>query len=281
LTRIDPPSTPELLDWIDPRRVHDLSEPLDRRVDRLLHDLRDHFAARQVGVLFLVRQRPIPDDVALGWRPAWIHSTRDASSLRRIKALARALQWVPRVDLPGRKAGFRDRPGASLLRTSELPSGSSHRWLGRLSNVAERIGVECPISPTICGLFLIDRDDSQAAFDPAELDVADRAAPFLVRALSPWATELGLTDGVLLSAREREVQRCLLMGATEAEGAETLGLRPSSFHQIVVKLYRKRGLHSRGELAARFLAPSVAAPDGQGVRALSVGLTADRGADDA
>ena len=55
---------------------------------------------------------------------------------------------------------------------------------------------------------------------------------------------------------------CLLKGMTEIEGADALGLRTSSFHQVVVKVYRKFGVGSRAQLLALFMQepPRVATP---------------------
>jgi DNA-binding CsgD family transcriptional regulator len=52
---------------------------------------------------------------------------------------------------------------------------------------------------------------------------------------------------------ERQTLDCLLEGDSEKEIAARLGLSPATVHEYVTALYRRFGVHSRGQLLAHVL----------------------------
>ena len=60
-----------------------------------------------------------------------------------------------------------------------------------------------------------------------------------------------LVTGASLSVRDKQVLRLMLEGDSIKEIAGILELTPATVGQYAKRLYRKLGVHSRGELAAR------------------------------
>ena len=56
--------------------------------------------------------------------------------------------------------------------------------------------------------------------------------------------------GLSLSRRQCQVLRLLLQGRSEKEAARAPGISPHTLHVYVKALYRRFGVHSRGELHA-------------------------------
>ena len=110
-----------------------------------------------------------------------------------------------------------------------------------------------------------------ARFSVADTTLGCAAAHVLCRPLRAWAQKLGVDEGVLLTRRGRDVLRLLLAGHSERSGAAELGIRQSSFHQVVVAVYRKLGVQSRGELAAKFVRSTAGASSHWRHRTLPVG----------
>ena len=113
-----------------------------------------------------------------------------------------------------------------------------------------------PVAPNIMAVLVFERPPDEPAFTAANRKTGDAVAQVLNAECQRWIRILGLTDGCLLTQREQDVQRCLIAGLSEDEGAAQLGIRSGSFHQVVVGLYKKRGVKSRGQLLSRFLLPA-------------------------
>ena len=107
-----------------------------------------------------------------------------------------------------------------------------------------------------CEVYVgVDRIEDAADFTDDDRRLMGQAVCASAR-LCRW---IGLDSGATTEAapftdRERTVLRHLLTGSAEKQIAATLGLRPGSLHQVVVRVFRKLGVRSRAELMARFLA---------------------------
>ncbi|WP_439631062.1 helix-turn-helix transcriptional regulator [Gemmata sp.] len=66
-----------------------------------------------------------------------------------------------------------------------------------------------------------------------------------------------------LSPREGDTLSLLLAGYSEKEVAARLRLSPRTVHEYVTTLYRKFGVHSRGELLACWVGNAIASPIGE------------------
>lgn len=242
-----------------------LVEPLEtqgfRMVEQasedLIHRMQDVFHADVGAVVFVVKttdQGPLD-----GWRPAWYHNTRSQMTNLLLKKLLTLLRWVPGKDLPEANGFNFTRADARRLGISDYPPGIQRKVIQTLG-VQERLFVSCPLNDDTVLLVLLDRRRPEI-YDERDLQVGVALARRLRPLARLWFTQLGLTDGVALTKRERSVQACLARGLSEQDGAEELGLQPSSFHQVVVRLYRKRGVGHRGELLARLVAPKLGNPN--------------------
>jgi DNA-binding CsgD family transcriptional regulator len=81
---------------------------------------------------------------------------------------------------------------------------------------------------------------------------ADRAAAELAAAGAGPAQAPPAADTGALTARERDVCRLVSAGATNAEAAAALFVSPRTVEHHLRQIYRKLGVRSRSELAARF-----------------------------
>ncbi|HET6611707.1 MAG TPA: helix-turn-helix transcriptional regulator [Kofleriaceae bacterium] len=101
----------------------------------------------------------------------------------------------------------------------------------------------------------LDRDRGDRPFDDQARSILAIAIAGLVPSARNLARAAGLIDArAPLSARELAVLRHLLEGLSEKELAAELGISHGYAHQVVVRIYRKLGARSRGELMARFSA---------------------------
>lgn len=120
--------------------------------------------------------------------------------------------------------------------------------------LADRMIMACVVSPDVEVHFGFDRRASEPMFSEADRDIARAAANMLSRTCR-W---LALAYGVYprnnpLTTRERDVLSGLLRGDSEKQIADALGLRTTSTHQVVVRVYRKLGVRKRSELMALWL----------------------------
>jgi DNA-binding CsgD family transcriptional regulator len=101
--------------------------------------------------------------------------------------------------------------------------------------------------------ILLARGLRERDFSPGEV----RLLEFFHRELGPLigrqlvsATEPSPEQ---LSPRLRQTLACLVEGDSEKQVAARLGLSPTTVHEYVTALYRRFGVHSRGELLAHVL----------------------------
>jgi len=221
---------------------------LQERIGFVQGGLLDALGGDEGAVVFSTRSEA-KDDPMLGFRPVWFQSTRSSRMLRALRRLLPLLRWTPQVDVPTH-ARLRGEAGAHVLSVSDLPEGSSHRRLAELLGVRHRVLLEMPVSPLVSSFLLVDRK-GEAPFDARDEEAARSAAVVLRHACVGWANHLGLLDGKLLTPRELDVQQGLLDGLSEKQVAAALGLSTSYVHQIVVSLYKKRRVSSRGEWFAK------------------------------
>lgn len=224
--------------------------PLEEWVEATVDGAGQELDLQSGGVVFATRSGD-PGTLA-GWRPVWFHMQRSRLPKQVVLRLVRTFTWIRGVDFPDLASAGNERTSFALS-SKRYPPGP-HRALAERLGVAHRLMVWCPIDHDRLVVVLLDRRQDQP-FDEDDTAFGEALAHRILPLATRWCAVLGITDGVLLTRRERQVQHCLAAGMTETEGADALGLRPSSFHQIVVRLYRKRGVTHRGELLARLLAP--------------------------
>ncbi len=108
-----------------------------------------------------------------------------------------------------------------------------------------------------------ENPEAAAATQPSPSDLALRVADLEMRLLEVLAmvrelpgaslsrseTSIALQD---LSAREREVARYLSLGLNSATVASELGISVHTVRSHRRRVYEKIGVHSQGELMARF-----------------------------
>lgn len=104
--------------------------------------------------------------------------------------------------------------------------------------------------------FGFDRTLTQESFSIGDRDLLLAALRGLTQTCHWLAVSYGGYPGrIRLSPRERETLGHLLSGKSEKEIAPLMNLKPSSFHQRVVAVYRKLHVQSRAEVMALWLNP--------------------------
>ena len=130
-----------------------------------------------------------------------------------------------------------------------VPAGELLRMLG----VHDRLVVAGPIAPRREIYLILDRHREQtfthedAAIARSFLSVLKPVARHLAR-LWGW-----VDADETLTTRERDILHLLLQGLSEQEVADALGMKRSSTHQVVVRIFRKFDVTSRSRLMALWL----------------------------
>lgn len=224
---------------------------VEEHVDASFEALQELVWADRTSIMMVVRVDADDSDALAGWRLAWLYSPGSPRFSRFIRPLARLLTWTDE-----QREGFRSgnaRAGAVHCVGPNAPA--SHRRFNTLIGVAHRLIAAIPISSTIEVFFAFNRKEQ--GFSKAEVATSLAAAHVFQRLSRRWCAQLGILDGCVLSPRERQVLTCLLQGVSEKAGAEQLGMKPSYFHQIVVRIYGKLNVDSRGSLLTKcFKAPA-------------------------
>jgi DNA-binding CsgD family transcriptional regulator len=154
-----------------------------------------------------------------------------------------------------------DVPGRVLTRTrSAIASDAMWYRSAAFNDYRKPAGVDhCLVS--VC---FVSQQDAIAAIVLARGLGERDFSPGEVRLLEFFHGELGRLIGrqlvsateprpEKLSPRLRQTLACLLEGDSEKQVAARLGLSPTTVHEYVTALYRRFGVHTRGELLAHVL----------------------------
>ena len=96
-------------------------------------------------------------------------------------------------------------------------------------------------------LLLGEKVSAQRAL---EIGLATEVVPFLTQLVN-HVTQLTRASG--LTAREEEILACIFHGLQDKEIASALGIGTATVHTHMHQLFEKLGVHSRGEIIAKFL----------------------------
>lgn len=228
-------------------------QSVESNIEAVIAELTEFFEADSGAVVFAGRTEHEKGDPLKGWRAVWFHREMPRPVAIAVNAAIRRLKWGKKeAEMLGERG--RHRAGSMSFSDHDSPT---HAWLARLVGIEHRLGATLPIGQRLEVHFLLDRKRSQGRFR----EDADGHALAAMHVFEPiarrWCRMLGLLDGDLLRRRERDVLVCLLQGLSEKEGAAELGLARSSFHQLVVSVYRTFGVRSRGELLSQFVTQPV------------------------
>lgn len=228
---------------------------VEEQVSAMFDSLSDLIWSDRNSLAVVARVDAASNDALAGWRLAWIHSPGFPRFSRMIRPVARLLKW---------NSEHRDaltdgavRAGAVHCVGPDQPP--SHRRFNQLIGVKHRLGATVPMSETIEVYLMFNR--KQEAFTHDEVATALASVHVFRRLAQRWVAQLGILEGRLLSPRERQVLVCLLKGHSEKAGAAQLGMKPSYFHQIVVRIYGKMRVDSRAALLAKCLEAPPASDD--------------------
>ena len=133
-----------------------------------------------------------------------------------------------------------------------------YRLYYKLNDIADRIWIAFPVSPTVESIFLLDRlasgPNAKRRFTPDEADLAGTA----LRGLKEFHRRLLLGHGVLrnvkpLSPLKRRLLQELLSAKSEKEIAATMKRKPTTIREYVRELYAEYGVRTRTGLMALWL----------------------------
>ncbi len=244
--------------WIELCRVRDEVDglgviPVEQGVEEPFSRLRPIFDNDRGAMVVSARVPPAAGesmDLLDNWRPVWYHRADSPLKSVMVRQLFRLLRWTKKEAEIFQDAG---QHRARVQSTADHEGHPSHRALAQVLGVAHRLGVVCNIDPNVEAWFLIDRSELGRPYEPGRVEEGMALAHVLQPLARRWTTQLGVLRGKALSRRERDVLREILKGNPEKIGAANLGLKKTSYHQVVVSVYRKLGVSSRPELTSLFL----------------------------
>lgn len=136
-----------------------------------------------------------------------------------------------------------------------------YRLYYEMPEIADRIWLIFPVSPTVESIFLLDRYETEARrgrhFTKEDADIAGMA----LRGVREFHRRLLLQHGVykgvkMLTPLKTRILQGLLTGKTEKEIAASLDQKPMTMRKYVKELYTEFGVRTRSELMALWLGES-------------------------
>jgi DNA-binding NarL/FixJ family response regulator len=150
--------------------------------------------------------------------------------------------------------------GADALRAGTMVALRGEPWVaacqgsgqvGETLRIAERSRPHIALVGRMAGGGDLTRALTVASPGLRTLRVRENATAAAVRAACGRAATATAGAETRVSARERDVLRALVTGATNGEIAARLGLSPYTVKQHTSSIYRKLGVRNRAEAAAR------------------------------
>ena len=147
---------------------------------------------------------------------------------------------------------------AGLLSAAEGDLQRAERELEKAVSIGERLGWPLELGRSLLALGTVQRQARKKQVARATLERA--VVVFSRLGANPWAErarrELGRIGGRKsardgLSTTESEIVELVVAGRSNKEVAQALHLSPKTVEWNLSKVYRKLGVHSRTELAAR------------------------------
>ncbi len=266
----EPQSRPRL-SWKDQDAIvrlwHELAEfPASSPQEALGHCLRE--LTRMVGAVNCVWvgaareknwRRSAPADPLLGWRPRLSIALYPTDAWRRAYeagvAAVRKNHCDPHtIALVGRFGQNRCHLREELVGDCEWKPHWIYRDVMTPLGIGDRLVCISAAAPRAESYLVFDRESRTRPFGRRERDLLR----FFLRGSALLHREQLQCHGLLdscepLRARESEVLRLLLTGASEREIAGAMGISSGTAHQYVVIVLRRFGAHSRAELMAQWL----------------------------
>jgi DNA-binding CsgD family transcriptional regulator len=128
------------------------------------------------------------------------------------------------------------------------------------NNYRKRAGVDhclvsvCEVSrQSAIAMIALHRGVGERDFSPGEVRLLEFFHAELGRLIGRQVVSATEPNPEQLSPRLRQTLACLTEGDSEKQVAARLGLSPTTVHEYVTALYRRFGVHSRGELLAHAL----------------------------
>ena len=258
----------ELTKKLDRLGVVDVETSIQRSLEHLIT-----LSGSKSGSVIIACRVEDDNDVLRGWRPVWYYAPYHKRIMRGIRALMPLLRWTKADSFNMEKVGV---PRAKAQSVADYAGHKSHVIFARFMGTGHRLNVVIPVTDHT-EVFLLKHRGLEA--EPySDQDVASAVA--IAHAMRPyahrWCRWMGVLDGQLLTCRERQALMCMLQGFSEKRGAAELGIKPTSFHQIAVTIYKKMNVQSRAELISKCLSNQPEQTDFWKSRFINVGLNSKR-----